>query len=112
MASTAGMAALTSKRDLDRVRRDIEAAGYKGERVVLLSPQDIPSVKSLAEVTEDLLKKVGLNVDAQAMDWATAVQRRNQCRPGRPGRLEHLPDLVGRPRPVQPRRPHLPPRQR
>ena len=81
MASTAGMAALTSKRDLDRVRRDIEAAGYKGERVVLLSPQDIPSVKSLAEVTEDLLKKVGLNVDAQAMDWATAVQRRTNAGP-------------------------------
>jgi len=81
MASKAGMEALTSPRDLGRVKRDLEAAGYKGERVVLLSPQDIASVKSLAEVTADLLKRIGLNVDAQAMDWATAVQRRANAGP-------------------------------
>jgi peptide/nickel transport system substrate-binding protein len=27
-------------------------------------------------VTNDMLKKIGVNVDAQAMDWATLVQRR------------------------------------
>ncbi len=81
MASKAGMEALTGPRDLDRAGRDIEAAGYKGERVVLLSPQDIASVKSLAEVTADVLKRIGLNVDAQAMDWATAVQRRTNAGP-------------------------------
>ncbi len=85
MASKAGMDALTGPRDLERARRDIAAAGYKGERVVLLSPQDIASVKSLAEVTADMLKKIGLNVDAQAMDWATAVQRRANAGPADQG---------------------------
>jgi peptide/nickel transport system substrate-binding protein len=81
MASTAGMEALTSPRDLAKVQRDLAAAGYKGERVVLLSPQDIPSTKALAEVTADMLKHVGINVDAQAMDWATLVQRRASMAP-------------------------------
>jgi peptide/nickel transport system substrate-binding protein len=76
MASSAGMENLTSKRDLNAVKRELDAAGYKGEKVVLFGPQDIPSVKALAEVTADLLKKLGMNLDFQTMDWATAVQRR------------------------------------
>jgi peptide/nickel transport system substrate-binding protein len=81
LASEAGMEVLTSKRDFDKVKRDLAAAGYKGERVVLLSPQDIPSTKALAEVTADVLKRLDINVDAQAMDWATLVQRRAKSDP-------------------------------
>jgi peptide/nickel transport system substrate-binding protein len=76
MASDAGMENLTSPRNLDAVKKELAAAGYKGERVVLFDPTDIPSVKSLAEVTNDMLKRIGMNVDFQAMDWATVVQRR------------------------------------
>jgi peptide/nickel transport system substrate-binding protein len=76
MASSAGMENLTSPRNLDAVKKELEAAGYKGERVVILGPMDIPSTKAIAEVTADLYKKIGLNVDFQAMDWATVVQRR------------------------------------
>ena len=81
LASDVGMAALTGPRDLDAVRRDLGAAGYRGERVVLLAPQDIPSTKALAEVTADVLKRVGINLDVQAMDWATLVQRRVKTEP-------------------------------
>jgi peptide/nickel transport system substrate-binding protein len=76
MASDAGMENLTGPRNLDAVKKELAAAGYKGERVVLFDPTDIPSVKSLAEVTNDMLKRIGMNVDFQAMDWATVVQRR------------------------------------
>ncbi len=76
LASSAGMSALTAPRDLDRSRREIKAAGYKGERVALLVPTDIPSTSALAEVTADLFRRLGLNLDAQTMDWGTAVQRR------------------------------------
>ena len=76
MASSAGMENLTGKRDLEAVKKELAAAGYKGERVVLFNPTDIPSVKALAEVTNDMLKKIGMNVDFQTMDWATVVQRR------------------------------------
>ncbi len=72
---------LTGPRDLDEVKGELEAAGYKGERVVLLAPTDIPSAKALADVSADLLKRLGMNVDYQAMDWATLVQRRAKTDP-------------------------------
>ena len=81
MASQAGMENLTAKRDLDAVKKELAEAGYKGEKVVLLAPQDIPSTKAIAEVSFDLFKKIGLNVEAQAMDWATVVQRRTKQDP-------------------------------
>ncbi len=36
MASEAGMAVLSAPRDLARARRELAAAGYAGERVVVL----------------------------------------------------------------------------
>lgn len=77
MASDAGMEKLTGKRDLDKVRADIKAAGYKGEKIVLLDPVDFPSHHASALVTADLFKRIGLNVDVQTIDWGTSVQRRN-----------------------------------
>lgn len=76
MANNAGMEVLTGKRDYEAVKKEIIAAGYKGEKVVLLAPTDFPILKALADVTADLFTKVGLNVDYQAMDWGTVVQRR------------------------------------
>jgi peptide/nickel transport system substrate-binding protein len=86
LASDTGMAALTGPRDLARSKRELEAAGYNGERVVLLMPNDIPSVAALAEVTAELFRKLGMNLDGQSMDWGTAVQRRtNQGPPDQGG---------------------------
>jgi peptide/nickel transport system substrate-binding protein len=76
MASDAGMAVLTKPRDIAGAKAAILAAGYKGEKVVLMAPTDLPVLKALADVTADLLAKIGLNVDYQAMDWGSVVQRR------------------------------------
>jgi peptide/nickel transport system substrate-binding protein len=76
MASTAGMEALTAPRDLERSRRELAAAGYKGERVVMLQATDYPSLSAMALVGADLLQKIGMTVDLQAMDWGTIQQRR------------------------------------
>jgi peptide/nickel transport system substrate-binding protein len=81
LASTAGMEVLTSKRDPAKVKRDIEAAGYKGEKVVVLNPSDIPWSKAAADITVDMLGKLGVNVEAATMDWATLVQRRAKTEP-------------------------------
>jgi peptide/nickel transport system substrate-binding protein len=62
--------------DLDRARAAIKAAGYKGERIVILNPGDFPSIAPLGEITADLLKRLGMNVDLQTMDWGTVGQRR------------------------------------
>ena len=76
MASSAGMAALTGPRDLESVKRAIAASGYANEKVLLMAPQDIASVKALADVSADLLHRIGLNVEAASMDWASSISRR------------------------------------
>jgi peptide/nickel transport system substrate-binding protein len=81
LASNAGMDVLTTKRDLSKVKHDLEVAGYKGEKVVVLTPTDIASAKALADITADMLSHLGMNVDAQTMDWATLVQRRAKMEP-------------------------------
>lgn len=81
MANSAGMENLTRPRDLVATRKGLDAAGYRGERVVLLNPTDNPRFKAMAEVGADLLTKLGVNVDMQAMDWATVTQRRAKQEP-------------------------------
>ncbi len=77
-ASNEGLDVFVGKRDYDAASKEIEAAGYKGEKVVLLAPTDIAVLKAQADVCWDLLKKIGLNVDIQAMEWGAAVQRRTK----------------------------------
>jgi peptide/nickel transport system substrate-binding protein len=81
MASDAGMEVLTAKRDLNAAKRAVEAAGYRGERIVVLWVTNEPVFKVLDDVTIDTLKKLDLNIDAQAMDIPTMVQRRTNMEP-------------------------------
>ncbi len=81
MASDAGMAPLLAPRDYGRVRQAIHDAGYKGERVAMLLPNDFSNYKALAIVAADMLQKSGFTVDAQATDWGTVVQRRTSKAP-------------------------------
>ena len=76
MANEAGIEVLTARRDLDKVKRDLVAAGYKGEKVVMLGASDYPGTNALALVAADVFRRVGINVDFQAIDWGTVVQRR------------------------------------
>lgn len=81
MANTAGMQALTGPRSLDEAKKQVHAAGYKGEKVILMAPTDQAALQALAQVTRDLLTKLGIAVDYQAMDWGTLVSRRAKMDP-------------------------------
>ncbi|MBW8268802.1 ABC transporter substrate-binding protein [Caldovatus aquaticus] len=81
LANDAGIEVLTRPRDLEAARRMLREAGYRGERVVMLSATDLPVLQSLAEVAADLMRRVGFNVDLQAMDWGTHIQRRTNRGP-------------------------------
>jgi len=59
----------------------IERAGYKGEKIVLLSATDQPIVHGQALLTLDALRKAGLNVELQASDWGTLITRRTSKEP-------------------------------
>jgi peptide/nickel transport system substrate-binding protein len=76
MASDAGLGALASPRDPAAAKRAIAAAGYKGEKVVVMTPSDYPRINALCNVAADMLRGCGLNVDLQAMDWGTVIRRR------------------------------------
>jgi peptide/nickel transport system substrate-binding protein len=75
MANDAGMAALSGTYSIAEIKRDLETAGYKGERIVYLAPTDVPRINAIAEVGADMLRKVGMNVDEVSTDWGTTVQR-------------------------------------
>ena len=76
MASDAGAKPLEGPRDLAKAKELIKEAGYHGEKVVLLDPTDFPTLHALAQVTNDLLRQLGIHVELQAMDWGTLVSRR------------------------------------
>jgi peptide/nickel transport system substrate-binding protein len=75
MATDAGLEVLTGPRDLERARQDIVAAGYKGERVVVVVNNPFPEDRQCSQVGADVMKKVGLNVDFQLMDTSAFFQR-------------------------------------
>jgi peptide/nickel transport system substrate-binding protein len=63
MANDVRMVALTSPRSLAKARQLVAESGYKGEKVVLMSPSDQPSIEVICQVARDLFQKVGINVD-------------------------------------------------
>lgn len=68
-----------------RIRRGAEqlrAAGYDGRPIVILHPTDQPIMHASTLVLADALRRGGVNVDLQSMDWATLVSRRNSKETG------------------------------
>ena len=62
--------------DLNQARAAVKAAGYAGERTVVLNPTDYPTIGPHGHITAELLRALGFNVDLQDMDWGSVVQRR------------------------------------
>jgi peptide/nickel transport system substrate-binding protein len=81
MANDEALEVLTGPRDLARARRMVAESGYNNERVVLMAPTDYPATMALAQVANDLFKRLGLNTEFAAMDWGTLVQRRTSKEP-------------------------------
>jgi len=69
------------KQDLDLAKRLMHEAGYRGEPVVLMDPTDIPMSHAATLVTAQMLRKIGVNVQVQAMDWSTLTSRRAEKKP-------------------------------
>ena len=76
-ASKAGMDGLFGPTNVERAKAEIAASGYKGERIVVMSPSDHPVNGPMANVACDLFRRIGLNVEQQSMDSGTMFQRRN-----------------------------------
>ncbi len=91
-----GLDRFSGARDYGRVKRDLSAAGYKGEIVVMLAATDFPAINALCEVSADMFRKSGVNLDYQALDWGTVTARRNnQERPEKGGWNAHCTYTAG-----------------
>ena len=64
------------RQDLNRARDLMKEAGYDGRPVVLLGPADRPHLHGATLVTRELLTRIGVTVDLQAMDLSTMIARR------------------------------------
>lgn len=74
LATDAG-AAPYAKPDPARAKQLLQEAGYKGEKVVLLYPTDHLSAPAVMVLAQNM-KKAGIKVDVQSMDWASLAGRR------------------------------------
>lgn len=72
---------LKGKRDYEKAKQLLAEAGYKGEPVILLVATDVAITKAEGDVTADLLKRIGMNVKYEALDWGTVGQRRASKEP-------------------------------
>src|SRR5947208_5021453 len=77
---------LKGKRDFDAAKKLLAESGYSGQPVTCLVAQDQPITKAQGDITADLLKRLGMNVDFAAIDWGTVGARRAQkTQPGQGG---------------------------
>ncbi len=94
MATEAGMADLFGPTNVARARQELQDAGYKGAKVVLMLPTDHPISGPIATVADDLFRRIGLKVDTQSMDSGTMFQRRNSTEPVEKGGWSCFPSMV------------------
>lgn len=72
---------LKGERNYDAAKKLLADAGYKGEPIILLVATDVEITKAQGDVSADLLKKIGMNVQYTALDWGTVGQRRASKEP-------------------------------
>jgi peptide/nickel transport system substrate-binding protein len=60
----------------DEIKAMLKQSGYAGERIVYMHPTDQIYYDAMSSVAVAEFRKIGLNIDEQATDWGTVVERR------------------------------------
>ncbi len=81
LANDAGIEAMNAPHDYARVRRELTDAGYHGEPVVALDAVTPPGMHAISLIGADALRRAGMNVDVQTMDFPTLLRRRASRQP-------------------------------
>ena len=74
----------------------MEAAGYKGEKIVVIAPTDVSELGNLTRIGADQLRRAGMNVDLQEMDFGSVVRRRSNQGPPEKGGYNTFCTLIDR----------------
>ena len=80
LANEAGSDALKTH-SIERAKAALQAAGYNGEKVVLIAPGDYPQINALSLMTADIIRRLGMNLELISADWGTLIQRRASKEP-------------------------------
>ncbi len=72
---------LKGPRNIEAARKLLAQSGYAGEPITCMAAQDFASHKAFGDITADLLKRLGVNLDFVAADWGTVIARRAQKTP-------------------------------
>ena len=81
--TTAGGGERMVASDMEKAKELMDQV-YQGEKVIIMHPTDHPS-GPVALVTAEKLRELGVNVELQAMDWATLTSRRSSKNPPEEG---------------------------
>ncbi len=69
-------------RNAARAKALLQQAGYKGEKIVILTNSNYAYMRSQMLVLEQQLKAIGMNVELQVTDWITNASRMQRQEPG------------------------------
>ncbi len=75
LATETGLDTMAGAPDFDKVKRNLQAAGYKGEKVVLAVPTDLAALNAMSEIAGDMFRRAGINLEYQASDWGSVATR-------------------------------------
>jgi len=81
LANDVGIEVMTAPRDMAKVKAALRDAGYANETVAMLVATDSPYRKAMGDVGAAALQDAGMKVDYQAVDWGSAVSRRENRQP-------------------------------
>ena len=95
LANEAGGEVMSGSRDYEKVKRDLAAAGYRGEKIVMPA-STVGYIAILSQVGVDQLRQAGMDVEMQTMDLATLLRRvASKAPPDRGGWNVHFNILDG-----------------
>jgi peptide/nickel transport system substrate-binding protein len=80
-ATDAGMDNVRKRPSKDEIKAMLKQAGYAGERIVYMHPTDQVYYDAMSAVAVAAFREIGLNIDEQATDWGTVVERRSSREP-------------------------------
>jgi peptide/nickel transport system substrate-binding protein len=75
LATDAGIEILARPRDPGRPKRELAAAGYRGEPILFMDPSDVAELHAVNLVGADALRQAGFNVEVASLDFGSVTRR-------------------------------------
>ena len=95
-AWTDGTEIIRAPRNYPAVKEALAAAGYKGDKIIVMVPADVSELGNLTRTGAEQLRRAGMNVELQEMDFGSVVRRRSNQGPPDKGGYNMFCTLIDR----------------